>query len=218
MNNYKEIEIEICEIPVAQGSGKYLRMPTDGNTLYIRVYPFKKSDGKRKLGRPTACHWIEHKRHECIGKDCPHCKKGVELTYKVEVACVDRQNTPDRMQILEVPRSVFGMVTQSMKENGSSILGDSGVTFALSYNRQLKKYSVSPVIKDKTVLKNGNKLLSFEPESESRTPPVSPITSDEDDFQAITAKNPDQPSQAEKAVEDDEAKDTDGSDNDGELW
>jgi len=205
-------EVEVCEIPVPLANGIYMRMPTDGSTLYVRVYPFCKADGKHKLGRPVTCHWIDRKRHECTGKECPHCKNGVELTCKMEIACVDRKKSPGQIQILEVPRSVFGLITESMRENGLSILGDEGLTFAFCYNSTLKKYSVSPVLEDKTVLTNGNKLLPFEPLSKKGTSIVNPVKSADDDFPAVTAENPDQGSLAE------EADGAEELDNEGNLW
>lgn len=134
---------------------------------YLRFYPCKDDNGDLVFGKQVVCHWIDNKRFECTGAlACPYCLRKEKKTYKELVGVVDRQLSSDKMQLYELPISVWIKLKKFIDENGVECLGDAGVTFCLEYDAKevpSNQYSLSPVLKDKVKLANEDKILSFNP-------------------------------------------------------
>uniref|UniRef100_A0A6H2A0W7 Bacteriophage T4 Gp32 single-stranded DNA-binding domain-containing protein n=1 Tax=viral metagenome TaxID=1070528 RepID=A0A6H2A0W7_9ZZZZ len=161
------IEIDQTKVP-RNASGAFYKRPKEG-PFYLRFYPFKRKDGSLKFAKHVVHHWIDGKRFDCTagnGKPCQYCEKQIKPTHRKRVAVVDRQKTSEGLKLYDMPITLWDMLNAFLSANGESAIGDKGVTFAISYDSNkspASQYSMSPLLKDKQVLKFDDKLLPYDP-------------------------------------------------------
>ena len=159
----KQIKVDETVIPKMDGVFFKRTLPKH----YHRFYPCLDNDGDLVFGKHVVCHWIDKTRFECSGTpECPYCQKKVKKTYKKMVALVDLKASPDKMQLWEMPISVWIRLKKFIDENGIECLGDDGITFCIEYDAKespSSQYSISPVLRHKVQLSNDENLLSFNP-------------------------------------------------------
>jgi len=165
-----KVTYDNTEVPRGNG-GIFFKRPN--GKFWIRLYPFKKSDGSEVIGKHIISHWVDKVRTDCTGDGCELCKQDVPQSHKKRVAMVLRKEgaakgspLEPKMLLWDMPMTVWDQVMSFAKENDSSleIGGDKGVTFAIEFDNAkppVSKYSVSASLADKEALKMDNELLPY---------------------------------------------------------
>lgn len=148
---------EIDDTPIATGTDVFFKRPS--GKFYVRFYALRENDGKLKVGKRIANHWVEGKRLDCLGKGkCPFClKEKPQQRTRLGVILRASQGvgTGDKIKIWDAPISVWKPLKDYISENGDSCIGDKGVTFRITYDPKLSaasQYGFTPVPKDQEVL------------------------------------------------------------------
>ena len=172
--NKKEIKnmetFDNTEIP--RSKGEFFKRPN--GKFWLRLYPFKKSDGTTVTGKHIVSHWIDKVRYDCDGDGCEKCKEGIKKVYRKRIAIVaqkigDEVQKDKKLILWDCPITVWQQIVDFSKENeGLQITGDKGITFCINFDDSkspANKYSVSPSLANKTVLDFEKELLPFDQEA-----------------------------------------------------
>jgi len=140
----------------------------------------KEGNVKFKLGREKYTHWINKKSVPCLRKDCPHCKSADEdirkVSLRMSICIVERLPSLEKgkpasgknsvLQIYDAPTSLYSQIEADYLENGPEILGDTGVTYCVTYDAtksRASQYHCVSVPRDAEVLDIGDKLYWLDP-------------------------------------------------------
>jgi hypothetical protein len=139
--------IEWPDMPKKESGAYYKRT---SNSVFLRFYKFD-HEGQAKLMVPKYLHWEGNKATRCSGKGCELCKTA-RPQVKMTINVVDRKQTPNKIQIWDMPVSIAAYLQKYHEGAGDAMFGNSGKTFRIDYDEATKKYIVMPFDKDSAVL------------------------------------------------------------------
>ena len=130
-----ENKYDIDQTVVSSSGNLFFKRP-DGK-FKVRFYPCKLPNGKLRVGQHVISHWVENKNYPCTGTGCVHCKAGVPQQNRKKIGVVNRMSadiSTQRVQIWQMPISVWGQLQAHIDENGDGCIGDDGADFAITYD------------------------------------------------------------------------------------